>query len=128
MRLRKHNYYTGNVQVSIKDPELKTIQRQRTLEIPTNLQREIADVAFALVEENRKGNPVRLLGISCSELVPASEAVAQTSLFDLEDKVDRIKQEKLEDAVASIRNKLGKDSIELGFRSTEGTGIRKKRN
>ena len=128
MRLRKHNYYTGNVQVSIKDPELKTIQRQRTLEIPTYLQREIADVAFALVEENRKGNPVRLLGISCSELVPASEAVAQTSLFDIEDKVDRIKQEKLEDAVASIRNKLGKDSIELGFRSTEGTGIRKKRN
>lgn len=128
MRLRKHNYLAGNIQVSIKDPDLKIIQRQRTLEVPTYLQREIAAVSFSLVEENRKGSPVRLLGISCSDLVPVSKAVAQTSLFEAEDNVNRIRQEKIEDAVASIRNKLGKDSIELGFRSTEGTGIRNKRN
>ena len=128
MRLRKHNYLAGNVQVSIKDPDLKTIQRQRTLEIPTYLQREIADISFSLVEENRKGNPVRLLGISCSDLIPVEDAVAQTSLYDVEDNVDRVKQEKIENAVAFIRNKLGKDSIELGFRSTEGTGIRKNKN
>lgn len=126
IRLRKNGFLAGNVQVSIRDPDLKTIQRQRSLEIPTHLQREIADVAFRLVEENRNGGPVRLLGISCSELVPETEAVTQISLFGREDDVDRTKQEKIEDAMASIREKLGKDSIALGFRNTDGTGIRKK--
>ena len=125
IRLRKHGYLAGNVQVSIKDPDLKTIQRQKTLDVPTHLQREIADVAYRLVEDNRNSSPVRLLGISCSELVPETEAVTQTSLFDADDS-KREKHEKIEDAMASIRDKLGKDSIALGFRNTEGTGIRKK--
>ena len=126
IRLRKHGFLAGNVQVSIKDPDLKTIQRQRTLDVPTHLQREIADIAFSLVEENRNRSPVRLLGISCSDLVPESDAVTQTSLYEEGNLVNRIKQEKIEDAVASIRDKLGKDSIALGFRNTDGTGIRGK--
>ncbi len=122
-RLRKKGFLAGTVQVSIKDPDLRTVQRQRTLDVPTHLQREIADIAFDLVESNRKGSPVRLLGISCSDLVPEDGAVTQTSLFDDGGMADREKQEKIEDAVASIKNRLGKDSITLGFRRAEGSGI-----
>lgn len=123
-RLRRKGFIAGTIQVSIKDPDLKTIQRQRTLEVPTHLQREIADIAFELVEENRNGGPVRLLGISCSDLIPEGEEVSQMSFFDeAGETAGREKQEKLEDAVAAIKNKLGKDSIKLGFRRAEGTGI-----
>lgn len=122
-RLRRKGFLAGNIQVSIKDPDLKTIQRQKAFDVPTHLQREIADSAFELVESNRNGGPVRLLGISCSALIPEDEAVSQMSLFDEEDSADRQKQEKLEDAVASINNRLGKDSITLGFRKAEGSGI-----
>ena len=75
------------------------------------------------MEANRGGGPVRLLGISCSDLVPEGEAVTQTSLFEGPGSTDRQKQEKLEDAVASIKNRMGKDSIRLGFRNAEGSGI-----
>ena len=122
-RLRRKGFLAGTIQVSIKDPDLKTIQRQRTLDVPTHLQREIADIAFELVEANRGGGPVRLLGISCSDLVPEDEAVTQMSLFEGSGGTDRQRQEKLEDAVASIKNRMGKDSIRLGFRSAEGSGI-----
>lgn len=126
-RLRRKGFLAGTLQVSIRDPDMRTIQRQRTLEVPTHLQREIADIAFELVESNRDGGPVRLLGISCSDLVPEDDAVAQTSLFEDSGSVDREKQEKLEDAVASIKNRLGKDSITLGFRKADGSGIPEKR-
>ena len=122
-RLRRKGFLAGSVQVSIKDPDLKTIQRQRTLDVPTHLQREIAEIAFELVETNRNGSAVRLLGISCSELVPESEAVTQMSLFEGTGSTDRQRQEKLEDAVASIKKRMGKDSITLGFRRAEGSGI-----
>ncbi len=122
-RLRRKGVLAGSVQVSIKDPDLKTIQRQRTLDVPTHLQREIAEIAFELVETNRNGSAVRLLGISCSELVPESEAVTQMSLFEGTGSTDRQRQEKLEDAVASIKKRMGKDSITLGFRRAEGSGI-----
>lgn len=64
-----------------------------------------------------------MLGISCSDLVPEEEAVTQMSLFEGAGSADRQKQEKLEDAVASIKNKMGKDSIMLGFRRADGSGI-----
>ncbi len=122
-RLRRKGFLAGSVQVSIKDPDLKTIQRQRTLDVPTHLQREIAEIAFELVETNRNGSAVRLLGISCSDLVPEGEAVTQMSLFEGTGSTDRQRQEKLEDAVASIKKRMGKDSITLGFRRAEGSGI-----
>ena len=122
-RLRRKGVLAGSVQVSIKDPDLKTIQRQRTLDVPTHLQREIAEIAFELVETNRNGSAVRLLGISCSDLVPEGEAVTQMSLFEGTGSTDRQRQEKLEDAVASIKKRMGKDSITLGFRRAEGSGI-----
>jgi len=127
-RLRRRGVLAGNVQVQIKDPDLRVIQRQKTLEVPTHLQREISEIAFSLVEGNRNGRAVRLLGISCSDLVPEGEAVTQMSIFDGSDGADREKQEKIEDAMASIKKKLGKDSIVLGFRKTEGTGIGGDRN
>ena len=128
LRLRAKGVLCGVIQVQIKDPDLHTVQRQTVLSEYTHLQREIGDVAFDLVENNRNGKPVRLLGISCSDLIPETEAVSQTSLFDKDTNINRQKQEKLEDAVASIKNKLGKDSITLGFRNALDSGIPGKKN
>ena len=109
--------------VGAKDNELFSLELNRQ-EYPSFGTSDFRTPAFELVEENRKGGPVRLLGISCSDLIPEGEEVSQMSFFDeAGETAGREKQEKLEDAVAAIKNKLGKDSIKLGFRRAEGTGI-----
>lgn len=124
-RLRAAGLKCTVVQVGIKSPEFRYLTRQVTLDHSTYLQRELTEVSMQLIRDNwNLQSPVRLLSVTGTGLVPADELVTQTSLFET-DNARYEKQEKVEDAMAAIRKKFGRDAIGFGCPAKEELGIRK---
>lgn len=112
-RLRRYGFKASAVQVSIKDPSLKVINRQKPLPLPSYLAADIARAAMELISTSWKiGNPIRMLSVTAIKLVPESRTAEQLSLFG--DGKDREKEERLEKALDGIRDKFGKGSIVPG--------------
>lgn len=112
-RLRRQGLYAGGVQVTVRDPEFRDRSRQRRLDAPTHLIRELTEAASALVEELwRPPSPIRALTVTAIALVPENEAYEQTDLFSSLPEKER--QEKMEDAMVRIREKFGGSAILFG--------------
>ena len=110
-RLRKHGFECFVICVSIKDPEFKTVQRQKTLAKPTCLSTEITKNVMALIKTNwNEKKPVRLITVTAKSLVKAGSS-EQISIFN--STADN-KQEKLEKAMFELREKYGNKIIESG--------------
>ena len=109
-RMRRKGVKCTVVQVTIKNPDLVSIQRQEKLDHPTNLAKEIAQKAMELVRRNwNMSSPIRMLtvtggGIECED--------GQCQLSFFEETVQDPKQEKLEKTLDSIRSKYGKDAVQ----------------
>ena len=122
-RLRANGKKCTVVQVGVKDPSFKTVQKQRTLDRATDLQKEITEVAFSLVRACWDLNaPVRLLSVTGAGLIDADEDFAQMTLFDRPETDE--KQEKIEGTIDAIRQKYGKTVIRFGHFTDEETGMR----
>jgi len=114
-RLRADGLKCRTLQIQIKDPNFKVIQRQIPLSRSTYLYREISQTAFQLIQANwSMSAPIRLLAITGTDLLPADEVTGQVSLFDAPDEENHKKLEHLEDAMAAIRKKFGQSSIGYG--------------
>ena len=95
MRLRRQGLYCSGVQVTIKDSSFCSISRQKRLESPTRLMKDIQRAAMELTRSAwRAPTPIRMLS--------AGRAVSDA------------RQEKLESAVRAIRDKFGDGSITFG--------------
>lgn len=122
VRLRDENKKCLCVQIQIRDNEFRTISRQKTLHQPTWLQREITDVALHLLTENWSiGKPIRLLGVTAAELYDADESFHQVSFFAEEQNNDR--QEKIEDTMAVLRKKYGRQVVSFGHSAHGDLGL-----
>ena len=118
-RMREHFVKCQTVQVHIKDPSMKTISRQTTLQRPTRLQAELIDQVMKLIRANwRAGAPVRALTITATNLIPEDEDASQLSLFEDGSAKRLEKLEKLENVVYNIRTRFGPDSIKAGAPET----------
>lgn len=115
-RLRKYGLKCSTIQVSIKDPDFKTISRQKALPTPTYLAKEISQQALELIKASWKLNaPIRTLTITGTNLVPAHEEMLQISLFaNCNNDDERHKQEQLETTIDKIREKFGTNAISFG--------------
>ena len=124
-RLRNENKKCTVVQLTIRDADFHTIQRQRKLETPTWLQSEIIDTAVRLARENWKnGMRIRMLTVTVSGLVPPDMIAQQMTLFDDPGETEHNeKQEKLEAALLDIRRKKGIDSIYRGMYDERELGV-----
>ena len=108
-RLRKHEKKCHGVQIAIKDPEFKTIDRQMRLSHPTHLTKPIYEAAMELVMRSWKiGAPIRLLSVTAINLTDGSVG-EQSSLFD--EIMDETKQEALEQTKDKLRQKYGKSIL-----------------
>lgn len=114
-RLRKYQLKCTGVKVDIKDTKLKSISRQKALDIPTFLAEDLRKVSFDIVKDSwdlRK--PIRMLTITGINLIAEDEG-EQLTLFGQEYGMgERSKKESLEHTVDDIRGKFGKDSIKFG--------------
>ena len=77
-RLRSAGLRAGTITVKIRDSTFRTITRQRTLSIPTDLTDPIWRTALELARPEIRGIRVRLLGVTASNL----GGPGQLTLFD----------------------------------------------
>jgi DNA polymerase-4 len=118
-RLRRQKVYCGTVQIQIKDPSFRTIQRQKKLQTPTNSTKELLDCAVALVRQSwSMSAPIRLLSVTATGLT--EDRIQQLSWLNGSPQ-ERDRHEKLESAVDRIREKYGTDMVTFG--STMQTDI-----
>lgn len=108
VRMRKKGVKCTVVQVTIKDPDLVSIQRQEKLPVPTNLAKDITDKAMEIIRHSwHMKKPIRMLTVTGGGIVPEN-SVQQISFFD---EVKSTKRESLEKALDKIRDKYGSDSV-----------------
>ena len=111
-QLRRQGLKARTVTLQIKNPQLKVISRQKTLDTPTSLSRTIYQTACAILEECwRSDAPVRLMTVTASGLVPEDEAVPTQLSFLEEPKEDDPRHVKLEAAIDRVRDKWGRDAV-----------------
>lgn len=108
-RLRKQKLVACTIQITIRDPDMKTITRSHTIASPTENTDDIYHVALKLFQEHwGYGKPVRLLGVTLQSLQAKSEAAIQLDLFEYE---QHPKKEKLNVTMDKIRDKYGESAI-----------------
>lgn len=108
-RMRAENIKCCTVCVHIKDTQLKTISRQKTLSRPTYLAKEIFDEAMDIIDKNwSMSRPVRMLTVTGTNFAQEGTG-GQMSLFDSDEKNE--KRENLERAIDKIRKEFGKNSV-----------------
>ena len=108
-RLRKAGFLAGMVSVEIRYNTIENVSHQMQLLSPSQATQVIYEAAGQLFHELWNGAPVRLLGIRTSKLSDCQ--VRQMNLFDY---VRNDKQEKLDQALDSIRQKYGSKAVMRG--------------
>jgi DNA polymerase-4 len=109
IRLKQKGVLAVTLGITIRFKDRKTITRSKKLPNPINQKEEIASYAKQLFIKHWNGNPIRLLGITGSDLVDHDQAVEQLDLFSFEKKA---RKEPLFKAVSELREKFGKNIIE----------------
>src|SRR2546422_5699160 len=104
-RLRSEGYVSRVVSVKIRNLRFETFIRQRALGEFTDDHGLIYRVARGLLEENWKGEPLRLLGV-CASGLAKSESAVQHSLFQRFERDACCRQ-----AIDRIRDRLGEVSL-----------------
>ena len=115
MRLRRQGLYCSGVQVTIKDSSFCSISRQKRLESPTRLMKDIQRAAMELTRSAwRAPTPIRMLTVTTLHITESAESFEQLDLLGAGRAVSDARQEKLESAVRAIRDKFGDGSITFG--------------
>lgn len=100
------------VALQIRDPDFRDLSRQKRLEVPTCLGREIARAAMGLAEGCwTMERPVRALTVTAIALIPEEEAAAQQTLFSSGGEEKRARLERLARTTDAIRAKYGQGAI-----------------
>lgn len=106
-RLRRDEVRIEVISVNIRLNDLSYISHQCVADSPTNITKEIYDIACRLFDELWDGTPIRLLGVATSKV--SKDNSRQLSFLD---DTDYEKLEKLDKAVDSIRERFGKGAIQ----------------
>ncbi len=122
-RMRAKGVKCTGVQLAIKDENFVTNQRQKQLELPTNLARGLREAAATLLRDT--WNPrlgIRSLTVTGIGLVPEGAAV-QIGFFD--NPAENARADRRERAVDDIRKKFRKGAIQSGGVLASDIGIDK---
>ena len=116
-KLRRHRMKCRVVQITVKDPDFRTITRQKTLGKPTNLEKEIMEAAVQLLTESwNMKNPIRMFTVTGANTIDENEETEQITFFE-ENSEKREKRESLERTVDKIREKYGNGAVTFGKNS-----------
>lgn len=112
-RLRKSSVLAGGLRLEIKDPDFRSISRQRMFSVPVSNAKDLSEMAMAILHDDwSPKKPIRLLQLTAIHLIePFGEA--QLSLFS-ESSDSLEKREQVGVAMDEIREKFGADAIGFG--------------
>ena len=105
-RLRADEVKAFTITVIFRTGDMKRHSHGRKMENSTDITSEIYDMAVRLMKEAWKGEPLRLIGLSASDI--DKDGFQQMSLFGEEEKE---KQKNLDKALDQIRSKYGNNSV-----------------
>lgn len=109
-RLRKHGLYANSLQVLIRDPDFKSISRQKPLAYATNMAVDLSAAGNDLIRSNWDfAKPMRMLTLTAQQLSNMPFAV-QTSFLGNAPEPNK-KKKRLEESVDSIRMKYGQTAV-----------------
>ena len=112
-RLRRHGLCAGSLSLYIRDVELEVHTRQCQLVPPTWLARELMEHARALLARHYKWKlPIRTLGVSAGELIPADAVSLQLDLEGTAEKRDKL--ERIERAKDGLKDRYGAAAVRRG--------------
>lgn len=121
-RMREDSVRSRTVTIFIRDANtLASFSRQKKLEVPTNLTREICDEAWNLTKENyifSDDSPVRGITVQASDLVGIDE-YRKIPLMDSYS--PRRNLEILDSQVDLIREKYGNNAVMWGAKASDDT-------
>ena len=108
-RLKRAGLAGRTVTLKLKTQDFRLLTRSRRLADPTCLAEVLYRAVVPLIEREADGRRFRLIGVGASDL-------ADGALADPPDLVDpeRARQAKVEQAIDSVRAKLGSDAIRKG--------------
>ena len=112
-RLRRHGMCAGSVSLYIRDIQLVTHTRQCQLTPPTWLARELMEHARGLLARHYKWKlPIRTLGVTAGDLVPADQVSLQLDLEGTAEKRDKF--ERIERAMDGLKDRYGSAAVRRG--------------
>lgn len=112
-RLRRHGMCAGSVSLYIRDIQLVMHTRQCQLTPPTWLARELMEHARGLLARHYKWKlPIRTLGVTAGDLVPADQVSLQLDLDGTAEKRDKF--ERIERAMDGLKDRYGSAAIRRG--------------
>lgn len=118
-RLRKDNYHGRTVTLAVRTSDFLGFTRNRTLPFHANSPHIICDTAVGLLRENLPRLPVRLLGISVSQLAP-TDAV-QLRLYE-----NLLRTERTLKAMDAVKDRYGDGALTFAALLPAKRRIRKK--
>lgn len=108
-RMRENNMTASTVQISIRDKDLFSYERQCKLKVPCAETQELFEKALFLYQKHHTSKkPVRSLGVRACNL--SFSKVQQLTLNS--DINDLYKRERLEETIDNIRSRFGHHSIQ----------------
>lgn len=126
-RLREADRKCTVIQVQVKDPNFRTVQKQCTLRRATWLQQDLVSHAMELIAASvGLGASIRALTVTAAGLVSPGDTEEQLDMFSTA-LPENNKQETVERAMADIRDKYGRSAIQLGCYHNSEIGTDKNR-
>lgn len=108
-RLRHQGMVCVTIQLTIRDPDMKTITRSITQAAPIDAAIDVYKVACKLMDVHwETGKPVRLLGITLQSLSFKEETPLQLDLFSYE---QQPRHDNLTSAMDKLRDKYGEHAV-----------------
>ncbi len=114
LRLKFKNLYCKTVTLKIKFSDMKNITRAVSGQ-PTNDPKEIFRSALTLLHKEELKKPVRLIGISASNLTSEKDAAFEQLTLDSYQKTPEKKSNrKLDETLMNLYRTYGKDAVKTG--------------
>lgn len=107
-RAKNEQKIGSTIQIVIKDTDFKNYTRSKTISDTTNEVDEIYRVAMELYDNNFAGKPIRLIGVTLSNLIDKSSYFVQMNLFNMEEHREKCATKLL---INELNNKMKKPML-----------------
>ncbi|KOS68186.1 DNA polymerase IV [Lysinibacillus contaminans] len=118
-RLKAKKLAGVTVSVMIRTADWETYTRSKSTNNAINSKEEIVEIAWNLFNKHWNDEPVRLLGVTVSNVSDIKETTQQLTFFNFE---DYVKEEPIIKLVDQIEQKFGKGAILRGSDIAKPTG------
>lgn len=113
-RLQKDNSVAKTISIQVRYNDFTQINRSSTLEYHTDNFYEIYEVVERLFDDNQSDKPIRLLGVSVSNLKDSEQNFRQLNIFSIPK--NAVKEEGVMRLLDSINDNYGETLIKKGVK------------